>query len=145
LVHLLTVTVWLGGVVSIFIFALRAFSLDATGFLQLAPEILWVFPRLLLPVGIITLLEGLYYGFLTNWGFFRHKWLLAKWALFFVSGYLIGGGFIAQMQAALLRAQNGTYIGGWPDSGAALLSLAGHVAALTAMYILSVYKPGKAK
>ncbi|MDR1069945.1 MAG: hypothetical protein LBL37_04085 [Gracilibacteraceae bacterium] len=143
-IHLLTVTLWLGGVACVFALTIRAFGLDAAGFTQAASLVLWIFPHFLLPVAVASLLEGLYYGFLTKWGFFRHKWLLVKWLLFLANGPLIGAGCIGQMQAALARAQSGAYIGGLADGGGVLLALAGHIALLTVMYILSVYKPGKA-
>ncbi|MGE8079692.1 DUF2269 domain-containing protein [Peribacillus loiseleuriae] len=31
-----------------------------------------------------TLLIGVIYGFLTNWGFFKHKWITVKWILFII-------------------------------------------------------------
>lgn len=31
-----------------------------------------------------TLIIGILYGILTNWGFFRHKWVAVKWAVFIV-------------------------------------------------------------
>lgn len=35
-----------------------------------------------------TLLMGLLYGVATNWGFFKHKWVAAKWIVFIVQTFI---------------------------------------------------------
>ncbi len=35
----------------------------------------------LTPAAVLTLITGLIYSLFTNWGFFRHGWLIYKWAV----------------------------------------------------------------
>lgn len=43
---------------------------------------IWMLDQLLICAGVMgCLLTGLIYGFLTKWGFFKHRWLIWKWVL----------------------------------------------------------------
>ena len=61
--HMLTAPLWFGGAVSALV----------TGDMVL-------YPKLILPAALLTVLAGLLYGG-TPWGFFRFKWITAKWVL----------------------------------------------------------------
>ena len=34
-----------------------------------------------IPGAILTVVTGVIYGMFTNWGFFKHKWIIVKWIL----------------------------------------------------------------
>lgn len=48
------------------------------------------------------LLTGLCYGLFTSWGFFRHKWVIVKWAGT-LAAFFFGNRFLGQWEKALLQ------------------------------------------
>ncbi len=76
--HLLLVMVWVVGVVAMsFLFLLRPESGDELYMtLKIINFIDW---SLVIPGALLTILVGIVYGVFTNWGFFRHRWIIVKW------------------------------------------------------------------
>jgi len=94
--HMLTAPLWFGGTVAV-----------------LAGGGAALFPKLILPAALLTVIVGLLYGACTPWGFFRFRWVTAKWVLTLAALLLacLGAlwdaapeGFIAFAQAILLAA-----------------------------------------
>lgn len=52
------------------------FQLSETDFLTIAPLIPMLYQKVVLPMALITIIQGIIYGVFTNWGFFKHKWVL---------------------------------------------------------------------
>ena len=103
IVHLLGVSCWLGGAVSMIMLNLSSGRPSRAGMLygiNFSSHVLdmWV----VITFGLGTcVLTGLIYGLLTPWGFFRQRWVAVKWlvtGLCFVSGWI----FLGRWEAALL-------------------------------------------
>ncbi|MCL1893725.1 MAG: hypothetical protein FWG02_05780 [Holophagaceae bacterium] len=82
--HLLAVTGWVGGAISLLILHFLRFKGVESG------NELYGIDRAahLIDMGVVVilgafgcLLTGLLYSALTNWGFFRHRWVLIKWII----------------------------------------------------------------
>ncbi|MDR1920252.1 MAG: DUF2269 family protein [Candidatus Adiutrix sp.] len=96
--HLITICLWLGGAVAINIMPLVMAPAQSGGELfgyDLARKFLDDF--IIIPGAMGCLLTGLFICWLTPWGFFKHRWLVVKWALTIASilfGALVIGPFI---------------------------------------------------
>jgi len=142
--HIFTVSIWLGAVVVAF--ALLASSLsDPERFVATTRWIPWIFSRILLPTALITILVGLYYGFLTNYGFIRNRWITVKWVLLLIlipcTATTIGS--LATILVPFL--ESGTLPTLWGDATVPLILLAFQTIVLLIITILSVYKPALRK
>jgi hypothetical protein len=90
IIHLCMAGLWLGGAVALLLMIL---SLDQAGngeqlhAYDLARE--FVDDFVLVPGALGCLLSGLLISWATPWGFFRHRWVTAKWLLT-VAGILFG-------------------------------------------------------
>jgi uncharacterized membrane protein len=80
LFHIVSISIWFGSVVCIGALAIVSFfQLSETDFLTIAPLIPMLYQKVVLPMALITIIQGIIYGFFSNWGFFKHKWVLFKW------------------------------------------------------------------
>jgi len=94
--HILTASLWFGGVAAVLVGGGAA-----------------LYPRLIFPAALLTVTVGFLYSACTPWGFFRFRWVTAKWVLTLLALLLacLGAlwdaapeGFIAFAQAILLAA-----------------------------------------
>ncbi len=78
--HLLLVMVWVVGVIAMAIlYLLKPESSDELYMtLKIILFIDWV---LVIPGALLTIIVGIIYGIFTNWGFFKHRWILVKWVV----------------------------------------------------------------
>lgn len=142
--HLITVSIWFGSVVCIFTLALICFfQLNEASFLAVAPLVPVLYKSLVLPVGLLTLIQGLVYGACTNWGFFKYRWIIFKWCLVILTTLCTGLGGIGQIFTVLERLRSVGYVGGWTDGGQFLFYVSLQILFMTIMILLSVFKPGK--
>lgn len=76
--HLLLVMIWVVGVIAMAIlFLQRPKSGDELYMtLKIILFIDWV---LVIPGALLTVVVGIIYGIFTNWGFFKHRWIIVKW------------------------------------------------------------------
>jgi hypothetical protein len=76
--HLLLIMMWVVGILAIsLLFLLKPESGDELYMtLKIINFIDW---SLVIPGALLTILVGLVYGIFTNWGFFRHRWIIVKW------------------------------------------------------------------
>jgi hypothetical protein len=138
--HILTASVWFGALVVVW--ALTASSLgDPERFLATARWTPWIFSRVLLGAALVTILIGLFYGIWTNWGFFRHRWMLLKWVMLVVlipcTACTIG-----TIGTILLAAQDkGIPASVWPEAALPFALLTIQAVFLVTMVAVSVYKP----
>ena len=151
--HLLAAAGWVGGALSLMLLHFLRFEGAEIG------DVLHGIDRAshLIDMGVVVLLgalgcllTGLLYSLLTNWGFFRHKWLVVKWAIT-VFGILSGTFFLGPWEtamndisrqqggAALLDAEylSSMYLNFW-------FGILQVVLLVSAMFI-SVFKPWKIK
>lgn len=78
--HLILVMMWVVGVLAMgVIYFVRPQSGDElyTYFriMRLIDDVL------VIPGAILTVITGFIYGILTNWGFFKYRWIIVKWIL----------------------------------------------------------------
>lgn len=121
LVHLAAASVWLGGFIVLF-----ALSLDggaSLGFTSAAAQLtIETFRRkFIAPCIPLLMATAVLYGISTPWGFAKHGWLVAKWAL--TVAVIVGFAILPYSTASV---------------GAAL-------ACVIALFAISAYKPGKKK
>ncbi|MGI6066755.1 MAG: hypothetical protein ACOYI2_09745 [Bacillota bacterium] len=77
ILHIVSAGIWFGATVCIGVLAfISFFYLSETDFLITAPLIPMLYQKTILPIAIFILIQGLIYGFFTNWGFFKHGWVL---------------------------------------------------------------------
>ncbi|MBB4044296.1 hypothetical protein [Bacteroides reticulotermitis] len=77
-IHLLLVMMWVTGVLAMAtLYLLKPKSGDELYMvLNIILFIDWVF---VIPGAILTVVVGVIYGFFTNWGFFKYRWITVKW------------------------------------------------------------------
>ena len=144
--HIITASVWFGTVTCIFGIALKCFfGSSIEEFVLIAPMIPTLYQTIVMPFAILTLLQGLYYGFFTKWGLIKHRWVVMKWLCVPIIGALTGIGSIARMQAAITRAENGLFLGGITNNFVPLTCITLQLIVLTVMMIIAVYKPSLGK
>lgn len=148
-VHLLTIGAWLGGSFSLVIMTTAFSGAGGEALYGLNLAIHTVDVYVVTIVGAVgTLITGLVYGFLTGWGFFKHRWLLVKWVLT-LSIIVFGTFWLGPWEEAMLAisqkttseaANSGEYLAllqNFSRYGPVCLGL------LVFMVILSVFKPWK--
>ena len=102
--HLLTVSCWIGGGLALFLlYFLKGGVDDGRVLLGINQSIHHVDMLLIvIPGAIGCLLTGLIYGFFTNWGFFKHNWLIFKWIMT-VSTILFGTFFLGPWETEMMN------------------------------------------
>ena len=125
--HILCAALWMGGVAALLVISLvgaRPHHDEALSLMRLALR--WIDWVIIIPACLGSLLTGLLFSWLTTWGFFKHTWLVIKWAL--TVAMILFGIF---------------FLGPWVDRTAALaaergiLSLGDPVYSVTATRILA--------
>lgn len=146
--HLITSSCWVGGSLSLgFIYFLKQGlpSREAVYGINLTMHHLdvWV---VIIPGAIGCLITGLAYSIMTNWGFFRYRWLTVKWiitvtAILFGTFYL--GPWIQKMIA--LSSSTETYMSEEYMRTQMLHFIFGSIQAASLLFavVVSVYKPWK--
>lgn len=89
IIHLLLITLFFGGILSSTALNLNENLAVYEGTFQTYKSIVIISDYIIRTGAVGTLLVAFIYGFFTNWGFFRHKWLTVKWILF-IGQTLIG-------------------------------------------------------
>lgn len=80
IVHLIFVSVWFSSIITMTAMTSLAGSLTDDGeFYMLNVVYHFIDFKILTPAAIGTFLTGLIYSLFTNWGFFKHGWLVYKW------------------------------------------------------------------
>lgn len=102
--HLLTVSCWIGGGIALFLLYFLKADIDDGRVLYGINQSIHHVDMLLIviPGAIGCLLTGLIYGFFTNWGFFKHNWLIFKWILT-ISTILFGTFFLGPWETAMMN------------------------------------------
>lgn len=148
--HLFAVSCWIGGGVALFmLYFLKVGALDGGvlyGMNQAYHHVdIWV---VIIPGAFGCLLTGLFYGIFTNWGFFKHKWILVKWVLTIsaiLSGTFLLGPWEERMLAisremGLLALGDPAYMAS--EKNLLILGTSQTVCLILAIF-LSVFKPWK--
>ena len=102
--HLITVACWIGGAISLL--ALYFLKKDVTN-----GDVLYGVNQsvhhvdmniVVVPGAIGCLLTGLIYSLFSNWGFFKHNWLIFKWTVT-LSAIVFGTLFLGPWETAMME------------------------------------------
>lgn len=103
---------------------------------------------ILVPGAILCLLTGIIYGAFTNWGFFRHRWIIVKWVLT-VFMILFGTFYMGPRVkdnvtvGRELMSGSGDASAYWSNVADSTWSGAVQIILLAAVVVISVFKPWK--
>lgn len=140
--HIISASIWFGATVCIgFLSVICFFHLSETDFLITATLVPRLYQKIILPTAIFTILQGFIYGFFTNWGFFKHRWVLLKWIFTLLLIPCIGVGAISQMYSAIDKVNTSGFKGGFSDGGLLLLFISLQIVIMLIMIGISVFKP----
>ncbi|WP_048139688.1 hypothetical protein [Methanosarcina horonobensis] len=140
--HILTSSVWFGGVVAIGALAwICFFRLEEATFLTVAPLVPELFPTVIAPAALLIIAQGIFYGFFTGWGFLKHRWVILKWIGTFLLFLLTGMGTVGQMFSTIQKVEMNGFTGGLADGGMVLLFIAMQILIMGIMICVSVFKP----
>ena len=144
ILHIVSAGIWFGATVCIGVLAFICFfNLSETSFLITAPLIPMLYQKTILPIAIFILIQGLVYGFFTNWGFVKHGWVLLKWILTLLLIPCIGVGTIGQMFSIIEKVNTSGFTGGFSDGGPVILFISLQILIMLMMIGISVLKPKK--
>ncbi len=107
ILHIISAGIWFGATVCIGGLAVICLSNpDAAEFLVTAPLVPELYRKMILPAALFTILQGLVYGFFTEWGFLKHRWVTIKWIFTILLIPCIGAGGIGQMFALIDKVKS---------------------------------------
>jgi len=117
--HILFCCAWIGAALSIVLLGLvKGHTSNGDELYAVNASIKLVDDFIIIPAALGSLITGLLICWLTNWGFFKHKWVIVKWIMtigqilfgtFFLGKWTNGATAIADMKRAL-SLQNQTYL-----------------------------------
>lgn len=148
-IHLISAALWMTGVVIMSLLPVISKGIATGDALYMYDRIYhFIDMKVVTPAAVSTLATGLVYSIFTGWGFFRHGWLIYKWAitlLLICAGTFYLGPMVTKMlhisdaerMAALKNPyyRQGLAIGLWAAVANAVL--------LISAVVVSVYKPLK--
>ena len=92
--HLFFAFMWLGGGVSLLLLLLTTSPQESHELYMRSLALKLIDDWLIIPSAVCAFLTGIIYGVWTNWGFFKHRWLLVKWIinilLMLIGTFLLG-------------------------------------------------------
>jgi putative copper export protein len=143
--HLLTSSIWVGGIVCVAGLIWICFSkLGEDAFGMIAPVVPRLYPTVIAPAAFLTVAQGLIYGLFTNWGFVKHKWIITKWlltVLLFVSMRVT----TTRMAFMFKNMGVGSFENRFADGRIFFFLIAVQIVILIAIICISVLKPFKKK
>ena len=148
-IHLISVSLWLSSVVILMLLPIISRNItlgDELYMYNLAYHFIDMF--ILTPAAIFTLLTGLIYSLFTKWGFFRHGWIVYKWAATLLI-IITGTFYLGPMVTKLLEITDVQRIAALQDQYYIQGEVVGLYAAIINSSLLviavffSVYKPWK--
>ena len=152
IVHLFAACCWIGGAMALTTLNLcqpQARSQEMLHGMNHAAHLvdLWV---IIIPGANGCLLTGLLYGLFTNWGFFKHRWVMWKWVLTILA--MLSGTFMLGVWEGNMLEMSGVTENHSLGDGAYLSIKGKHVlfsaiqlGMLLFMVYLSVFKPWRKK
>ena len=151
-IHLLAVSCWIGGAVSLLsLYFAKNEALDGGVLYGVNRAIHHVdLSVVVVPGAYGCLLTGLAYGIVTRWGFFRHGWMIFKWVVT-ISAILFGTFYLGPWETRMMEISR--------ELGAAALTDPGYLhaqrmnlyfgalqtAVLGVTVFISVFKPWKGR
>lgn len=146
--HLIAVSCWIGGAVSlILLYPLKKGISDGGVLYGINQSIHHVdIMVVVIPGAFGCLISGLIYGIFTNWGFFKHKWMIFKWIVAVIA-ILFGTFYLGPWETAMMEISGELGISALKDSSYLFnerMNLAfGALQCLTLMFTVffSIFKP----
>jgi hypothetical protein len=140
LLHAISAAGWFGGV--IVAGALTGYGCSDPSRFQTAVEwVPWVYTHVVLPSAIAVILEGLWYGFFSKWGFVKHRWILLKWLLTLALAPCTALTISQIMTAINATTATGQVGNAWAVTALPLSLLTVQIIILIWIMAVSVYKP----
>lgn len=102
--HLITVSCWIGGAMSLLLLYLLKNGITEGSELHMIDRCIHHVDIMVIviPGGFGCVITGLIYSLFTNYGFFRHKWLTVKWILT-IAAILSGTFFLGPWETAMME------------------------------------------
>ncbi|MEI6756735.1 MAG: hypothetical protein FDX18_07570 [Chlorobium sp.] len=150
--HLLAVSCWIGGAVSLIsLYFLKNPVTDSGVLYGINQSIHHVDMTIVVVPGAIgCLLTGLAYSLFSNWGFFKHTWLTVKWIVT-VSAIIFGTFFLGPWETAMMEISGKIGISSLGDSAYLYNQTMNlwfgtlQVLILMVTIFVSIFKPWKSK
>ena len=79
--HLLFVIMWVGGSFCMALLLLTTSPQESHQLYMRSFVMKLIDDWLIIPGAVCVTITGFVYGFWTNWGFFKHRWIVVKWIL----------------------------------------------------------------
>ena len=79
--HVFFACLWVGGGLSLILMVLFLNGEDGSSLYGMHVSMEFIDYLIIIPGGIGSLLTGLVYSIFTNWGWFKHKWIIVKWCI----------------------------------------------------------------
>jgi hypothetical protein len=90
LAHIIFISIWIGaGVCTLFFLTI---ALDANNCLGIIKAVQRLDLLIIIPANALALISGIIFSIFTNWRFFKHRWIIAKYLINLIP--LIFGGFL---------------------------------------------------
>ena len=103
IIHLIAISFWTGANLAVFALSLYAQHTGGTEhFLWTYEMMATLFPKVILPSAIVTIITAILYGVFSNWGFFKFKWITVKWLGTILLGLTTGFGVMKLLHSAIL-------------------------------------------
>lgn len=150
IVHFFFISMWVGGGISLVLLLFLSKPVTGDELYAVNASMKIIDDFIIIPGAMGNLLTGILYGIWTNWGFFKHRWLIVKWILtaaqiifgtFWLGPWLNGNAAIAKAER-IMALQNPVFLHN--QSMNAIWGTA-QVALLLVMVGISVLKPWKKK
>ena len=148
-VHILSAAIWTTGVLLLCVLPLAWANINNGDQLYMFNAIYrFIDINVLSPAAVITLLTGLIYSLFTNWGFFKHGWLVYKWVVTILL-ILIGTFYLGPIATAMRDITAVKYLDALNDAtyvhnrSVSIWAAPINGLLLIGSYFVSVYKPWK--
>ena len=80
-IHLICACLWVGGAVSLTLMNFFMIPADTAALYGIHRSMKFIDDFIIIPGAMGLLLSGLVYSLFTNWGWFSHSWITAKWII----------------------------------------------------------------
>jgi len=107
--HLLFAGLWVGGAITLILLELKLPTAVTGDELYALHSCIWTIASLIvIPTALGSLVTGALFCWLTNWGFFRYRWIIYKWVVTLAAaifGVVWLGPWILQVSALVGKAR----------------------------------------
>ena len=146
--HLLFAFMWIGGAISMSVLLLTTSPQESHELYMRSLALKLIDDWLIIPGAICISITGIIYGIWTNWGFFKHRWVVVKWILnillmlsgTFLLGAWVNGNVYPVEDISKYTLDNGTF---FYNVSQTIIWASIQIFTLFIVVIISVIKPWK--